>query len=437
MDILTPILLILILILLVLVYLATKKTSEASSDQGLSNAIIAEMVIHKDQISDKVIERMGYMNNLQSSQLSDTKSKIEISFEALKNILNNIQTQQSAAQKSEFAEIKSLNQTQLMELQEIIRNSLSKAITDLNNLNSQNFESLRKTNQEKLDQINLQVQSRLDQNFAQHQKSFEEVTRNVGQMQQTAKQMIDSTASIDKLNNIFARSSSKSFGDFGEKYLESLLTQNVHPSCWQKQVKMSYSSDKIDFVLLFGDQKIGIDSKFPATKFQDYQMAASEEKVARLKDYLVSVKTMATDISTKYGKNSEFDYLLMYLPSDGMYVTVAENTSLVMELQKLRVMPVSPITIFPMVMGAKTYYSNKFVNENAKDIMQGLENIKKNVATFQDEFRKLGDKIKQAQQNYDKAGENLLGVERTVNQLEQKEQKAVEIVDGMEMEVLM
>jgi DNA anti-recombination protein RmuC len=69
--------------------------------------------------------------------------------------------------------------------------------------------------------------------------------------------------------------------------------------------------------------------------------------------------------------------------------------------------------------------------------MQGLENIKKNVATFQDEFRKLGDKIKQAQQNYDKAGENLLGVERTVNQLEQKEAKAVEVVDGMEMEVLM
>jgi DNA anti-recombination protein RmuC len=120
-----------------------------------------------------------------------------------------------------------------------------------------------------------------------------------------------------------------------------------------------------------------------------------------------------------------------------MYVTVAENTSLVAELQRLRVMPVSPITIFPMVMGAKTYYSNKFVNENAKEIMQGLENIKKNVATFQDEFRKLGDKIKQAQQNYDKAGENLLGVERTVNQLEQKEAKAVEVIDGMEMEVLM
>jgi DNA anti-recombination protein RmuC len=83
----------------------------------------------------------------------------------------------------------------------------------------------------------------------------------------------------------------------------------------------------------------------------------------------------------------------------------------------------------PLIMGAKTYYSNKFVNENAKQIMQGLDNIKKNVATFQVEFCKLGDKIKQAQQNYDKAGENLLGVERTVNQLEQKEVAAVETLE--------
>jgi DNA recombination protein RmuC len=428
MEIVIIVLLVLILLLLILVYTNSTKSQAGNSDT-LKTDILTEMVVHKDQISDKVIERMGMMSNVQNSNINDTKSKIEISFEALRNVLNNIQTQQSAAQKSEFAEIKSLNQVQLMELQKMIQESLSKAIIDLGNLNSQNFETLRKTNQEKLDQINLQVQSRLDQNFAQHQKSFEEVTRSVGNMQTTARQMIDSTASIDKLNNIFARSSSKSFGDFGEKYLESLLTQNVHPSCWSKQVKMSYSADKIDFVLQFGDQKIGIDSKFPATRFQDYQMAEAENKMAALKDYLVSVKLMATDISKKYGKNSEFDYLLMYLPSDGMYVTVAENTSLVNELQKLGVMPVSPITIFPMIMGAKTYYSNKFVNENAKQIMQGLDNIKKNVATFQDEFRKLGDKIKQAQQNYDKAGENLLGVERTVNQLEQKEVAAVETLE--------
>jgi DNA recombination protein RmuC len=431
MEIVIIVLLVLILLLLILVYTNSTKSQAGNSDT-LKTDILTEMVVHKDQISDKVIERMGMMSNVQNSNINDTKSKIEISFEALRNVLNNIQTQQSAAQKSEFAEIKSLNQVQLMELQKMIQESLSKAIIDLGNLNSQNFETLRKTNQEKLDQINLQVQSRLDQNFAQHQKSFEEVTRSVGNMQTTARQMIDSTASIDKLNNIFARSSSKSFGDFGEKYLESLLTQNVHPSCWSKQVKMSYSADKIDFVLQFGDQKIGIDSKFPATRFQDYQMAEAENKMSALKDYLVSVKLMATDISKKYGKNNEFDYLLMYLPSDGMYVTVAENTSLVNELQKLGVMPVSPITIFPMIMGAKTYYSNKFVNENAKQIMQGLDNIKKNVATFQDEFRKLGDKIKQAQQNYDKAGENLLGVERTVNQLEHKEEIAVE-----QMEVLM
>lgn len=431
----TLILSLITLAFVVYIYISLDKIILAKS-QIIKQDLQTDLNKNKEEVVDRVLEKLMYNSSLHSSHLNDTKSKIDLKFQELQSNLQFANQSTSQNQKNEFSEIKNLNSTHLMELQKNINQSLSLAIANLSSLNTQNFESLRKTNQEKLDQINIQVQSRLDQNFAQHQKSFQEVTNSVGQMQQTAKQMIDSTSSIDKLNNIFARSSSKSFGDFGEKYLESLLSQNLHPSVWQKQVKMTYSADKIDFVLHFGDQKIGIDSKFPATKYQDYQFAPADKKLACLKEFLVSVKLMATDIAIKYGKNHEFDSLLMYLPSDGMYVTVVENTSLVHELQKLRVMPVSPITIFPMVIGAKTYYSNKFVNENAKEIMQGLDNIKRNVAVFQDEFRKLGDKIKQAQQNYDKAGENLIGVEKTVMQLEQKQDQKPVLDSNLQQSVI-
>ncbi len=362
-----------------------------------------------DRVGDRVSDKVAMVGELQSAQIRDIKNSVDLSFESIKN-----------SQNISIIETQSAQKDSLINLQTSIQNSLSKAIMDLASLNNQNFANLQKANQDKLDQINLQVQNRLDQSFAQHQKSFEDVTKNVGQLQQMASQMISSTTSIDKLNNVFARTSSKAFGDFGERYLESLLTQSLHPSTWVKQVKMSYSQDKIDFVIYIDTQKIGIDSKFPATKYQDYLEASANNKTTALRDFYKAVKTMAQDIATKYGKNLELDYLFMYLPSDGMYVTVVENLEIVSELQKLRVTPVSPVTIFPVISGAKNYQDNKYINENAKAIMQGLDNIKKNVASFQDQFRLLGDKIKQAQQNYDKAGQNLVGVEQTVMLLDKQ-----------------
>ena len=376
----------------------------------------------KSEIVEKVIEKMSANSNLQIEQNADTKSKIDLKFHELQSSLHLSGQNVSQSQKNEFTEIKSLNQNSLLEMQKTIQDSLSKAIFDLSALVNQNFDILRRTNQEKLDQINIDVQNRLNTSFAQHQKSFEEVSKNVGQVQSLAQQMVESTSSIDKLNNVFSRTNSQSFGNFGEKYLESLLTQYLHSSMWQSQVKMSGSQEKIDFVITFDDQKIGIDSKFPVTKYQDYLHSPTETKQTYLKAFLAAILAMATDISTKYDKG-EFGYLFMYLPSDGMYTTVVDNADLVQKLQKINVMPVSPITIFPILTGLRTYYSNKFINENAKDIMKGLDTIRKNMASFRDEYRLLGEKLRQAQQNYEKASDNLLSVEKTMIQLDNKAEK--------------
>jgi DNA recombination protein RmuC len=429
MEILTIVLLIAIIGLFLYSNQKMEKSLSLSTQkikEDLKQDLLLELAHQKEEITDRVVDKVSMVGELQSAQIRDIKSGLDLSFETIKSAQALTHSDQIQAQQTQSLEIKSAQKDSLIELQTMIQNSLSKAIMDLANLNNQNFANLQKTNQDKLDQINLQVQNRLDQSFAQHQKSFEEVSRNVGQLQQMANRMIDSTSSIDKLNNIFARTSSKSFGDFGERYLESLLTQSLHPSGWSKQVKMSYSADKIDFVIYIDDQKIGIDSKFPMTRYQDYLECETPNKAIFLKEFHKSVKLMAQDIATKYGKNSEMDFLFMYLPSDGMYVTVVENAEIIAELQKLKVTPVSPITIFPVISGAKNYQDNKYINENAKAIMQGLEAIKKNVASFQEEFRKLGDKIKQAQLNYDKAGQNLVNVDNTIAMLGRQETKSLE-----------
>jgi DNA recombination protein RmuC len=416
------------LAVLVYIYLGLDKII-ASKTATIKQDILNDLSTNRESIVEKVIEKINQGNNYQSSQITDSRNRIDLKFLEMQNALSTNSQAQSQSQQSEFSDIKAQNQKALSDLQVTIQASLSKAIGDLSALTSQNFETLRKTNQEKLDQINTQVQTRLDQNFAQHQKSFEEVTKNVGQVQSLAQRMIDSTGSIDKLNNVFSRTSSKSFGDFGEKYLESLLKENLNSSSWSSQVQVPNSADKIDFVINIQGKRLGIDSKFPLTRYQDYLDSTPENKLSSAKEFLTAVVKMADDISKKYGKAGFVDYLFMYLPSDSMYTMVADNESTISALQKRGVTPISPITVFPIILGIKTYEYHDSINQNAETIIKGLKVIDKNIASFQDEFRKLGDKLRIAQTNYESADRSLF--------LVSKEIKSLDVNTRQESEMLM
>jgi DNA recombination protein RmuC len=415
------------LAVLIYIYLGLDKII-ASKTATIKQDILNDLSTNRESIVEKLIEKINQGNNYQSSQITDSRNRIDLKFLEMQNALSSNSQAQSQSQQSEFSDIKSQNQKALSDLQVTIQASLSKAIGDLSSLTSQNFETLRKTNQEKLDQINTQVQTRLDQNFAQHQKSFEEVTKNVGQVQSLAQRMIDSTGSIDKLNNVFSRTSSKSFGDFGEKYLESLLKENLNSSSWSSQVQVPNSADKIDFVINIQGKKLGIDSKFPLTRYQDYLDATPENKLSSAKEFLTAVVKMADDIAKKYGKAGFVDYLFMYLPSDSMYTMVADNESTISALQKRGVTPISPITVFPIILGIKTYEYHDSINQNAETIIKGLKIIDKNIASFQDEFRKLGDKLRIAQTNYESADRSLFLVSKEIKSLDVNTRQEAEML---------
>jgi DNA anti-recombination protein RmuC len=133
---------------------------------------------------------------------------------------------------------------------------------------------------------------------------------------------------------------------------------------------------------------------------------------------LNAVLFMAKEINTKYNKNNFVDHLMMYLPSDSMYNEVINDSKTVQELHKLHITPISPVTIFPVIVNIQIYQQQKFVNDHAIDMMKGLKQIHINILAFQDEFRKLGDKLRQAQTNYDSADRSLSVVSKEIRMLE-------------------
>jgi DNA recombination protein RmuC len=430
------IILILIVVGLVL-YQLFRSNSKNSSDLNLDlNKYFSEFF---EKVNDRNTKERDLLQSKITNSLTENREKIQglesqirSNFEKASLEQRNYFEKQGLSQIGEFEKLKNQNLESLTKIQNQLQERLQKSTLDLIELNktqlgklqentNRSFELLSKTNQERLNQINQDVQKRLDENFARNLKSFQEVTQNLGKLESTAQKMIDSTKSVDKLNNIFARTSSKAFGDFGEKYLESLLRENLAEKSWSDQVQIPGSQDKIDFVIYLEDKKIGIDSKFPVTKFQDFLDAEKEVKAARLKEYLQAVLKMAQDISVKYLKTNYIDALFLYLPSDSMYNEVVNNQKMVESLQKLKVIISSPATIFPLILIINQYQLKLRVSENAERIIDGLKNVSKNISGFKEEFRKLGDKIRQAQTNYDQADRNLIGVEKNILMLQSDE----------------
>lgn len=374
-------------------------------------------------------KRFGEIQVNLTQALSEEMAKIQLLQNYFQEQTKLSFQEQTQAQNLQFEQLQNRNQAALAQLQAAVREQLAAAVQnliDLNktelkavqDLNRQSLEIISKTNQDKLSQIQGEIERKLNENLLQNLKSFEDVTKNLGHLQSTAQKMIDSTSSIDKLNNIFERTSSKSFGNFGEKYLESLLSEYINPQHWAKQVKVPHSSDIIDFVVSIGDQKIGIDSKFPVTKYQDYLDAGPDDKKAKLKIFLSGILQMATDIQQKYTKEGFVGSLLMYLPSDSMYCEVVNSAHTMEQLQKHKVTLTSPTTILPLIALIHEYEFKVNVQERAGDIIQGLGIVKKNIISFREEFRKLGEKIRLAQQNYDTADRSLITVQNTVMRLE-------------------
>jgi DNA recombination protein RmuC len=297
----------------------------------------------------------------------------------------------------------------LRELQNSVKDTISDALLKMQKSNSEelkrmseqsneNFKLIQETNNQKLIDIQKEIERRMDISMEGNLKSFGEVTTRLTEMKQTAQTMIDSTSTIDKLNKIFDRAASKSFGSFSENYLETILENNLK-GLWKSQVAMKQGSEAIDFVIELGAITIGIDSKFPLTAFNDYQEASGTDRDAKLKEYLAMIKTMALSMNTKYGNN--FDHLLMYIPSDIMYNEVVTNQSVFDKLHALKVMPVSPTTIYSVIYSINIIRDRIAINENAHKMQSSISQLSKNITAFKDDYEKLGKKIRETQTTYD------------------------------------
>ncbi|MGL4757978.1 MAG: DNA recombination protein RmuC [Patescibacteria group bacterium] len=382
---------------LLLTYLILKNRSSQSNDPtpliiSLSNTISDKF----DKVNEKQKDHQFEIKEVLNTQNNEGREKIFSSIRVFQTEINEILT----------SAIQGLQQSNKIELDK------------LSSLSKHSFDQIYEANNKKLEEIQKEIEKRLNENLENNLRSFKEVSNDLGNMKATAQRMIDSTSSIDKLNKIFDRTASKSFGGFSEQYLEQILEYHLK-GLWKKQATIKDGREMIDFVIEFDTVRIGIDSKFALTAYNDFINSEEGEKGQKLKEYLGATRNMATSISTKYG--GHFNHLLMFIPSDSMFAEVTSDQMTMDKLHRLRITPISPSTLLTVVYSISMMKDKIAINSNAHMIQDYLIKIEKSLYKFKEEYEKLGKKLKEAQDTYDKSNSHVNQVELQIGRVKKLE----------------
>jgi len=249
----------------------------------------------------------------------------------------------------------------------------------------QGTDSTREGVQKSINETNKAINERLDNAG----RVIAQLTKELGGISQVG-------PDIRRLTETLA--SPKLRGNFGEEMLENMLSQALPKSGFEIQHKFK-NGEVVDAIIYVGEKILPIDSKFSMENFRLYKEATTEEAAEALKKtFLKDVKKRVDEIHKKYILPQErtFDFALMYIPSEGVFSEVLDDTPVLTYGREKKVYFVSPNTLYHHLQIILLSLRGQKVNEAAQAILAMIAGIKQESDKFGRNLDVLGNHIKNA-----------------------------------------
>lgn len=256
---------------------------------------------------------------------------------------------------------------------------------------------------------------------AMHEQIFS-FTKEATEIKENLKQIEETVKDVSSFQEIFK--SPKLLGQWGEESLVHILSQHFPKELYETQHLFS-SGERVDAVLKLPDGKIlPIDSKFSPENFKKMTEARSEEeKLIFRKKFVEDVKFNIDGISSKYILPSEgtLDYALMYIPAEPIYYEImAKEIDLSNYARQKKVTLASPNTFYSALRTIEHWFKSIQISRQTQEILKKLERVHQDSEKLMDEFRKLGNHLRNASSAYDDS-------EKRLSLLDERVEKLVEI----------
>jgi len=240
------------------------------------------------------------------------------------------------------------------------------------------------------------------------------------------------------------KGSNKSQGNWGELVLERVLEASGLRKGEEYHVQESHTREdgsraQPDVVIhLPEDRHLVVDAKVSLIAYEDFaNLEDDTERQAAIKRHMDSIRNHMKGLSDKnyqtlYGLKS-LDFVLMFVPIEPAFMlAVSQDKELFMDAWQKNVLLVSPSTLLFVVRTVAHLWRQEAQNRNAHDIAKRGAELYDKFVGFVVDMESLGNRIKQAQQDYDSAHNkltsgrgNLIGQAEKLRDLGVKPTKAV------------
>src|SRR3989338_8497448 len=237
-----------------------------------------------------------------------------------------------------------------------------------------------------------------DQNIKDLNKAINERLDNAGRVIAGLSKELGGMAQIGpdirRLSETLA--SPKMRGNFGEEVLENMLNQ-VFPKEFTKYQFRFKNGEVVDAAVKVGDLLLPIDSKFSMENFRLYKEAKTEESIEeQRKLFLKDVKKRIDEIHKKYILLQEgtYDFALMFIPSEGIYLEVAEDLPTCAYARDKKVVLVGPNSLYLTLQTFLVSLRGQQINKAAQQVLSMISGIKKESDKFNKTLDTLANHVK-------------------------------------------
>lgn len=384
---LTEILNILIIVMLFVVILLQITRRKRSDVEEIKSLLKHSAKEQRNDVQKQIangateqFERFGLIQKSIQDTLSSNRSEVN---QQLHTFGEQVDNRLSSIQRANTENIEKINTT------------LESKMKSLQESNEKRLEQIQGIVDEKLQKT---LETRLAQSFELVSKQLESVGQGLGEMKALA---ADAKSLKNALTNVKER------GTYGEIRLEMLLSDILAPTQYETNVEIA-DGKRVEFaVKLPGSGNtpllLPIDSKFP---IEDYnRLIDAEDKQAideARRSLTLKIRAFAKDIHDKYiVPPKTTDFALMFLPTEGLYAEVVQNTALFEELRdKYKITAVGATTLSAFLSSLQMGFKTLAIEQRSQEVWDTLRAVKS-------EFIKFGDMLDKAQKQIQTADKTL------------------------------
>ncbi|HEX9679335.1 MAG TPA: DNA recombination protein RmuC [Candidatus Saccharimonadales bacterium] len=260
--------------------------------------------------------------------------------------------------------------------------------------------------------------------FSQSAKLITDVTKNLTELKETNKQVVNVTDELKTLQNILQNP--KQRGVLGEYYLQTVLENVLPPERFSMQYRFKDGSVVDAAIFLDKNKVLPIDSKF---SLENYNRLIEEKdslrRAALVKQFKIDLKNRI-DETAKYIRPNEntMDFAFMFIPSEAIYYDLLINkvgeagTSsrdlVEYAFRDKNVIIVSPTSFMAYLQTVMQGLRSLQIEERAKEIQKGVGQLGRHIGAFDNFMQKLGNSLGTTVNHFNSAHKELGKIDKDV-----------------------